>query len=204
MASISRSVRRDAFSGVWSEGTAVAEGCRGGGCGGDCGWIEEELCVWHGDYDTSDCDEGVGFWYCDGDVVQAGFGVIGAGKLEDVAVAQHRNDVLQVVLHVGLRCCQNGSAVGAAKFAEEIFGRGFAGGLESKAACFRGWQACEGVVELVGVLESKDGDASVEEDLHGVRPFGGACCVDAIGDDEEDAAAGVVRDALGDANDGVP
>ena len=120
---------------VGVEGAAVAEGCRGGGCCGDGGRIREELCVGHGDYDAGDGDEGGGFWNGDGDVVQTGFGVVGAGELEDVAVAQHGDEVLQVVFHVGLRRRQNGSTVAEAKFAEEIFGRGFSGGLGSESAC---------------------------------------------------------------------
>ena len=57
---------------------------------------------------------------------------------------------------------------------------------------------------MEGVPKGKDCNAFVEENLHGVFPFGGARCVDAVGDDEEDAAAGVVREVKGDADNSIP
>ena len=80
------------------ERAMVAEDYLRRGGRGDCGGIGEELCVGEGYDDAGDSDEGGGVWNGDVDVVQAGFGVVGAGKFEDVTVAEHGDYILEIAL----------------------------------------------------------------------------------------------------------
>jgi len=192
------------FLGVWFEGAVVAEDRRGWGCGGDRGGIGEDFCVGQWDDDAGDGDEGFGVGNRDLDVVLTGFGVIGAGEFEDVAAAQHGDDILQVALQVSAGSWEDGSSVALTYLPEELFRGEFLGAGDGEIAVGRRYRCVETVAELKGVLEGEGGDASAAECAHDVIPFDGAFRVSAVGDDEKDATAGTIGEIDRDADHCVP